>query len=188
MGSFGKSRARFALLAPLSFGTLCVLAPRTAHALGKQGDFLQTDTLGASVVSHDYKAKTTKNISQVFNLSEFVGLHYYVVDKVRLGMNLQFNERVFPHTPPHVSPFQRFGLLPQVGWNFYGPMFGALVFGVIPRTDGKEKLNLTLQGVFGVSLPLYGRLRASFAGEVPWTYYDHNVLGVTALAGISIRL
>ena len=188
MRSLRPSSAGFALLTTLSFGTLCSLAPRTAHALGKQGELLQTDTLGASLVSHDYKTKATKNIGNTFNLSEFVGLHYYVVDKVRLGMNLQFNERVFPHPPPHVSRFQRFALLPQVGWNFYGPLFCALVAGVVPRVDGKQKLNLTLQGVFGVSIPLAGRVRMSIAGEVPWTYYDHNALGVTALTGISIRL
>ena len=188
MRSLWLSSARFALLATVSFGALCAFASRTAHALGTQGELLQTDTLGASLVSHDYKTKTTKNIGNTFNLSEFVGLHYYVVDRVRLGMNLQFNERVFPHPQPHVSRFQRFAFLPQVGWNFYGPMFCALVAGVVPRVDGKQKLNLTLQGVLGVSLPLSGRVRVSIAGEVPWTYYDHNVLGVTALAGISIRL
>jgi hypothetical protein len=63
-----------------------------------------------------------------------------------------------------------------------------MIFGIVPRTDGISKLNLTLQGVLGVSLPLSGRVRMSIAGEVPWTYYDHSVLGVTALTGISIRL
>ncbi|MEP7050159.1 MAG: hypothetical protein ABJB12_07395 [Pseudomonadota bacterium] len=172
----------------LLLGALCWLTPSAAHAQGKQGEFLQTDTLGASVVSHDYKTKTSKNIDKLFNLSEFVGLHYYVADKLRLGVNLQFNERIFPAPPRQVSRFQRFALLPQVGWNFYGPLFCALVAGVVPRVDGKERLNLTLQGIFGVSLPLTGRVRMSVAGEVPWTYYDHNVLGVTALTGISIRL
>ena len=103
-------------------------------------------------------------------------------------MNFQFTERVSPSLPAGSPALQRFGLLPQVGWNFYGPMFAALVFGVVPRTDGKAHLNLTLQGVFGVSLPITGRLRWSLAGEVPWTYYDHDVLGFTALTGVSIRL
>jgi hypothetical protein len=188
MRSFALGGAPIARLAAPLLLALCMLAPRNARALGKQGDFLQTDTLGASLVSHDYETRVTKNVSQTFNLSEFIGLHYYVVDKVRIGWNLQFNERIFPVPPPHVSRFQRFAVLPQVGWNFYGPMFCALVAGVVPRVDGKEKLNLTLQGILGVSLPLAGPVRMSIAGEVPWTYYDHNVLGVTALTGISIRL
>jgi hypothetical protein len=32
------------------------------------------------------------------------------------------------------------------------------------------------------------RVRWSFMGEVPWTYYDKHTIGVTALTGISIRL
>lgn len=188
MRSFRPGTGRFAPLLTLALGSLCLLVPGTALALGKQGELLQTDTLGASVVSHDYRTKTTKNISQLFNLSEFIGLHYYAMDQLRFGMNVQFNERIFPAPPAHGSRWQRFALLPQVGWNFYGPLFCALVAGVVPRVDGKEKLNLTLQGIFGVSLPLAGRVRMSVAGEVPWTYYDHNVIGVTALTGIAIRL
>ncbi len=164
-----------------------LLVTSAAHAVGKQGDVIQTDTLGASLLTYDLDAKTTKTISDVFNLSEFVGLHAYVVDRVRVGMNLQFSERIHPELPPGKSAFQRFAFLPQVGWNFYDPFFTALVFGVAPRTDGRQHVNLTLQGVLGVSFPITDRLRFSLAGEVPWTYYDKHTLGVTALTGISIR-
>ena len=156
--------------------------------MGKQGEAIQTDTLGVSLVSRDFDTKVTRNISKTFNLSEFVGIHAYVVDRVRVGMNFQLTERVWPDLPPGASRLQRFGLLPQVGWNFYGPMFSSLVVGVVPRTDGKAHLNLTLQGVVGASFPIAGRFRWSIAGELPWTYYDHQMLGLTALTGISIRL
>ena len=170
---------------------LCVAAlfvSRAARAVGKQGDVIQTDTLGASLLTYDLDAKTTKTVKDVFNLSEFVGLHAYVVDRVRVGMNLQFSERIHPEVPPGKSAFQRFAFLPQVGWNFYDPFFTALVFGVAPRTDGRQHVNLTLQGILGLSLPIAGRFRLTLAGEVPWTYYDKHTLGVTALTGISIRL
>ncbi len=166
----------------------CAFSARAAHAVGKQGDVIQTDTIGSSLVTYDLDAKTTKTIADVVNLSEFVGLHAYVVDRVRVGMNLQFTERLWPTLPPTKSRFQRFALLPQVGWNFYDPFFTALVFGVAPRTDGRQHVNLTVQGVLGVSLPLSGRVRLSVAGEVPWTYYDKHTVGFTALTGISIRL
>ena len=78
--------------------------------------------------------------------------------------------------------------LAAFGAGFAVRPFGALVFGFAPRTDGTGRLNLTLQGVLGVSLPLTDRVRLSIAGEVPWTYYDRHLLGVTALTGISIRL
>ena len=58
-----------------------LLVTSAAHAVGKQGDVIQTDTLGASLLTYDLDAKTTKTISDVFNLSEFVGLHAYVVDR-----------------------------------------------------------------------------------------------------------
>ena len=175
-------------LAVLAGSVVTVLAPRSAHALGKQGEAIQTDTLGASLFTRDFESKVSRNISKTFNLSEFVGIHAYVVDRVRVGMNLQLTERVWPDLPPGASRIQRFGLLPQVGWNFYGPLFSSLVVGVVPRTDGKAHLNLTLQAVLGASFPIAGRFRWSVAGEVPWTYYDHQILGVTALTGISIRL
>jgi hypothetical protein len=174
--------------AALVVANLALLAPRSARAVGKQGDVIQTDTLGTSLITHDFDAKVSRNIGKIFNLSEFVGIHAYVVDRVRVGMNLQFTERVWPHLPPGAGRLQRFGLLPQVGWNFYGPMFSSLVAGVVPRTDGKAHLNLTLQAVLGVSLPLSDRVRWSIAGEVPWTYYDHQILGFTALTGLSFRL
>jgi hypothetical protein len=160
----------------------------SAHAVGKQGDIIQTDTFGMSLLTYDLDAKTTKTVKDVVNLSEFVGLHAFVVDRVRVGMNLQFTERLWPALPPSKSRFQRFAMLPQVGWNFYDPFFTALVFGVAPRTDGRQHVNLTVQGVLGVGFPLSDRVRVSVAGEVPWTYYDKHTLGVTALTGLSFRL
>jgi hypothetical protein len=171
-----------------ALSAVLALGAAPAHATGKQGDIIQTDTVGSSLVTYDFDAKTTKTIRDVFNLSEFVGLHAYVVDRVRVGMNLQFSERVSPDLPPGKSRFQRFALLPQVGWNFYDPCFSALVFGVAPRTDGRQHVNLTVQWVLGVAFPLSSRVRWSVAGEVPFTYYDKHTLGFTALTGVSIRL
>jgi hypothetical protein len=180
-----RQRARF-VAGALALGS--ALFSPSARARGKQGDVVQTDTVGASLVTYDLDAKTTKTIADVTNLSEFVGLHAYVVDSVRVGMNFQFTERLRPALPPGKSRFQRFALLPQVGWNFYDPFFAALVFGVAPRTDGEQHVNLTIQGVLGIGVPLSSRVRLSVAGEVPWTYYDKHTLGFTALTGIAIRL
>ena len=164
--------------------TLCA---ESARATGKQGEFIQTDTLGMTMVTRDLDHHTTRTVADVVNLSEFVGLHGYVVDRVRLGANLQLTERLWPEPAPGAR-IQRFAILPQIGWNFYDPFFTALVFGFAPRTDGKEHLNLSLQAVLGVSLPISNRVRFSLAGEVPWTFYDRNLIGFTALTGIAIRL
>ena len=159
----------------------------SARAAGKQGEFIQTDTLGMSLVTHDLDHGTTRTVKDVVNLSEFVGLHGYVVDRVRLGANLQLTERLWPEPPPG-GRIQRFAVLPQIGWNFYDPFFTALVFGFAPRTEGKWHLNLSVQAVLGVSIPLSKRVRLSVAGEVPYTFYDRHLVGVTALTGIAIRL
>jgi hypothetical protein len=164
-----------------------LLAPGSAHAAGKQGEFIQTDTLGVSLLSRDLDTGKTRSLRDAVNLSEFAGLHGYVVDRVRVGANLQLSERLWPRPLPG-GRLQRFAVLPQVGWNFFDPFFSALVFGFAPRTDGKVHLNLSLQGVLGVSLPLSKRVRFSVAGEVPWTFYDHHLLGLTSLMGLSFRL
>ena len=173
-------------LAALTFAAFG-LSARPTHAAGKQGEFIQTDTLGVSLLSHDLDTGKTRSVRDYVNLSEFVGLHGYVVDRVRLGANLQLSERLWPRPAPG-GRIQRFAVLPQVGWNFFDPFFCALVFGFAPRTEGKVHLNLSLQGVLGVSLPLSSRVRLSIAGEVPWTFYDRHLVGVTALTGIAIRL
>ena len=178
---------RLRKLAASGIATALVAVAGSAQAAGKQGEFIQTDTLGMSLVTHDLDHGTTRTVKDVVNLSEFVGLHGYVVDRVRLGVNFQLTERLWPEPPPG-ERIQRFAVLPQIGWNFYDPFFTALVFGFAPRTEGKEHLNLSLQAVLGVSLPISKRVRVSIAGEVPWTFYDRNLIGFTALTGVAIRL
>ncbi len=184
--SEGRARIGRGLFA-LALAALLACSARTARAAGKQGELLQTDTLGVSLLTHDYDKGTTKTVRDVVNLSEFVGLHGYIIDRLRIGANLQVAERIWPE-PPAGERIQRFAVLPQIGWNFYDPFFTALVFGFAPRTDGKVHLNLSVQGVLGVSLPVSSRVRVSIAGEVPYTFYDRHLVGVTALTGIAIRL
>jgi hypothetical protein len=164
-----------------------LLVNRPALGAGKKGDFLQTDTLGMSLVTRDMTTRTTRTVGDATNLSEFVGLHYYVAERVRLGMNLQLTERLVPDPPTSQGRIQRFAFLPQVGWNFYDPFFTALVLGIAPRSEGKAQLNLTVQAVFGVSVPVSRHVSLSAALEVPWGYYPHQTLGLTALAGVAFR-
>jgi hypothetical protein len=159
----------------------------SAEAAGKRGEFIQTSALGMNLITRDLDRQTTRSVRDVVNLSEFVGLHGYVVDRVRLGVTLQLSERLWPEPPPG-ERIQRFAILPQIGWNFCDPFFTALVFGFAPRTDGREHLNLSLQAVLGVSVPISERVRFSLAGEVPWTFYDRSLVGFTALTGLALRL
>lgn len=161
--------------------------PAVAHAAGKQGELLWTNTLGMNLLTRDLDTNTTRSVRDVVNLSEFMGLHGYVIDRLRIGANIQISERLWPEPPPG-RRIQRIAVLPQIGWNFYDPFFTALVFGFAPRTEGRDHLNLSVQAVLGVSLPISNRVRFSVAGEVPYTFYDRHLIGVTALTGIAIKL
>jgi hypothetical protein len=163
------------------------LAAGSASAAGKRGEFIQTLSLGMNLVTRDLDHHTTSTVRDAVNLSEYVGLHGYVVDRVRLGATFQLSERLWPEPPPG-ERIQRFAILPQIGWNFYDPLFAALVFGFAPRNDGKAHLNLSLQAVLGVSLPISKRVRFTLAAQAPWTFYDRNSIGLTAVTGIAIRL
>ena len=165
------------------FGTFA----KTVHA-AQTGDFVQTDNLGMNLITRNFSNDTTKTIANAANLIEFVGLHGYVSDTVRLGLVLQFSERITPAPPEGASRLQTFALLPQVGWVFWDPFYTALVFTYAPRTDGIARTTLGLQGVFGATIPISERIKANLALEVPWNFHPAETLGLTPLAGIAILL
>jgi hypothetical protein len=107
---FWKVRAALALA--LSSVTVA------AHAGPKRGDILQTDSLSMLLASHDYTTRTNTTLRNAVNLSGNVGLHYYFVDRVRLGVSLQLTERLWPEPPAGSSRFKRFAVIPQFGWSF----------------------------------------------------------------------
>jgi hypothetical protein len=120
-------------------------------------------------------------------LSGNVGLHYYVVDRVRLGMNLQFTERLWPKPAPGSSRFQRFALMPQLGWSFADPFYTALIFSYAPRTLGGATPDLAVLAALGAAFPVSRRVKLSLAGEASFAFLHHRTLGVVAVTGVSIR-
>ena len=159
-----------------------------AHAAPKQGDILQTDSLSVLLASHDYTTNTSTSIKDTVNLSGVVGLHYYFVNRVRVGMGLQFTERLWPQPPLGSSRFQRFALMPQLGWSFADPFYTALIFSYAPRTLGRANLDMAIIGALGVALPVTRRIKFSLAIEVPYAFYYHRTLGLVGLTGVSFRL
>jgi hypothetical protein len=106
--------------AAICFGTASVHT--LARAAPKKGDGLQTDSLSMLLASHDYTTKSSSSIKDAVNLSGVVGLHYYFVNRVRIGMGLQFTERLWPQPAVGTSRFQRFALMPQLGWSLADPL------------------------------------------------------------------
>jgi hypothetical protein len=159
-----------------------------AHAAPNKGDILQTDSLSVLLASHDYTTGTSSSIKDTVNLSGVVGLHYYFVDRVRAGMGFQFTERLWPPPPPGSSRFQRFALMPQLGWSFADPFYTALIFSYAPRTLGGANLDMAIIGALGAALPVTRRIKFSLAIEVPYAFYYHRTLGLVGLTGVSFRL
>ena len=173
-------RACFAVAAALiSFASPAAAAP-------KRGTFVQTDTVGMNLVSYNFDTGKATTVGDVAALSEFFGVHYFVLDGLRIGLNFQFSEYL---TQP--KPGQRrlatFAALPQIGWHFWGPLFAALVLTVAPWTGGGPEHDLGVQAVFGGAYEL-GRVSLTAAVEVPYNFLVYRTIGVTPLLGISVKL
>lgn len=164
------------------------LVSTPARAAGRMGEFVQSDNFGMNLATLNMETGTTKNISTSGGLSQFVGMHYYVADGVRVGMNLQFTEQLWGPLPASGSGFSTFGLLPQVGWDFWGPMFGAFVLSILPRTAGEALLDLGVQAVVGAGLPLGKSIKLTGALEVPFNFKVARTIGITPLVGLTWKL
>jgi hypothetical protein len=175
-----------------------VIAPSLALAGPKQGTFVQSDTLGMNMITYNFDNGKTTGVGDVAALSEFVGLHYFVIDNLRVGVNFQFSEYL---TNPEAgqSRFATFAILPQIGWHFWGPLFAALVFTIAPWTKGgvpdasapmvtDNHFDLGFQFVFGAGIPIGSRVNLNAAIEVPYNFLVNRTLGFTPLLGVSIRL
>jgi hypothetical protein len=163
-------------------------ASNVAHAGPKRGDGLQTDSLSMLLASHDYTTHTSTSLRNAVNLSFNAGLHYYFVDRVRIGVSLQLTERLEPQPPAGTSRFQRLALMPQLGWTFYDPFFTAVIFSYAPRTQGRAMTDLAVLAAFGAAVPITKRVKLSAAVETPFAFLHHHTLGLVAVTGISIRL
>jgi hypothetical protein len=159
-----------------------------AHAGPKRGDVLQTDSLSMLLASHDYTTDTASTLKNAVNLSANVGLHYYFVDRVRIGMNLQLTERLWPAPPAGSSRFQRFALMPQLNWSFYDPFYAGLIYSYAPRTQGRAIPDMAVLGALGAAFSVSERMKLSLALQVPYTFLYHRTVGLVAVAGVSFRL
>lgn len=139
-----------------------------------------------NIVSYNFDTQKTTSVGDVAALSEFFGVHYFLINNLRIGLNFQISEYL---TEPKLGQRRvaTFAALPQVGWHFWGPLFAALVFTMAPWTGGKPDHDLGVQGVFGGAYKL-GRVSLTAALEVPYNFLLHRTIGLTPLLGISARL
>jgi len=157
----------------------------------EKGDVVQADNLGMNMVQWNLTKGTHTTVSDQQALSEFTGLHYYISDTVRLGAMLQFTEVLNP--TPSYDRFSKFAVLPQVGWNFWGPFYAAGILTLAPRTNGGNNFVMGAQGLVGAAVPVCNRVKLNAALEVPWDFYNatgknQQTIGLTPLVGVSIKL
>ena len=159
---------------------------------GEAGEVTFPFMLGASVYSHRFaaygKAAADRTIADTFGLSQFVGAGYFVTDRLRLGLNLQFSEAVTQPTPPYPSAFTTFALLPQLNYNFWGPFTASLVPTIPLRMEGEPKVGFAVQAVLAAALPLGAGFSGVLALEVPVFFYPSVSVGLTPLIGVTWRL
>jgi hypothetical protein len=186
---FGLFISRFKFFAVM--GLFCLsfyLLISAVYAAGQAGDVVETDMVGSNLWTYNFATGAQKNIGTNFGLSEFVGLHYYFVNEVRVGMAFQFTEALNPAPAPGKDAFSTFALLPQIGWNFLKPFFIQLTVSVPLRMNAVNEVDFGLQPVLGASLSLAPDLSATLALEIPFYLALEQTVGVTPLAGIGWKL
>jgi hypothetical protein len=167
---------------------LCCLVSRSSTAGGAQGEVVQTDSVGIGLLTRDLDAKKTTTVADAANINEYFGIHYYFVERVRMGMVFQWSQRIAPEPPEGESRFQRLAFLPQIGWNFVDPFYVTAIYGIAPYTRGQSRLDMTVEGALGASFPLSDSVRLSFSAVVPYAFYAQRSIGLTAVTGLGFRL
>jgi hypothetical protein len=161
----------------------------TAHA-AEPGDVSFPFMLGTNVYTHrfgvDGYSATDTTIANSFQLSEFPGAGVFVLPRLRLGLNFQFTEAIT--NPPAASAFTVFGLLPQINYNFWGPLTASLVPSFYARLAGQNQFGFAVQGVFSAALPLGRGFSGVLALEIPVYVTPYVSIGFTPLIGFSYHL
>ena len=175
-------------LLPLALAILAF--PMVARA--EQGDVTGTFTLGAGALTYNFaegsRPASLTTLAKTLPLSEFVGAGYFLTDRLRLGLNLQFTEALTVPTPPPPSRFTTFALLPQLSYLFARPFFVSLVAFLPLRFGGVDELGYGVQGVIGAGFPIAKDLSLTAALEVPLILAPVVALGLTPLVGLAYRI
>ncbi len=166
-----------------------LLAGRTAVA-AEAGDITSPFSLGANVYTHRFAAEgkmaADTTIANGVGLSEFPGIGYFVSDRLRLGLNLQFTEALT--NPPQGGAFTTFALLPQINFNFWGPFTASLVPTFVLRLAGVDQFGFNVQAVLAYGVSLGAGFSLQMAVEVPFYFVPMVSVGITPLVGVVYRL
>jgi hypothetical protein len=182
----GRVRTAFLVAAT----ALCLLAETETSSAraAERGEVVQVDNVGVPLYSHNFDTGKDTSIGDKLSIAQFLGAHYFVTSRVRVGMMVQLTEQFTGDLAPHADRWTTFALLPQVGWYFYERFFVAGVFTYAPRSGGKDQLDLGVQAVVGGSIPLTSDASFGYALEVPYNFHVARTIGITPLVGFSYKL
>ncbi len=168
--------------------SLALLTASTAAAR-EAGDVTIPFNLGANLYSHRFayygKKESDSTIADRFALSEFVGAGYFVSDRWRLGLNLQFSEAITSPYPAPASSFTLFGFLLQINYNFWGPLTASIVPTFLVWYEGVSQFAFNVQAVLAWGIPLRHGFSLNLAVEVPVYIYPVVSVGITPLIGFT---
>jgi len=164
-----------------------LLSARSVSA-AEAGDVVQVTNVGVPLYVHNFDTGKNTSVGDKLSISEFLGAHYFITDRIRVGMMVQLTEQFSGDLAKGSDRWTTFALLPQVGWHFYRRFFVAGVFTYAPRSGGKDQLDLGVQAVFGGSLPITDCASFGYALEVPYNFHVARTIGITPLVGLSYRL
>ena len=154
----------------------------------ERGEVLQVTNLGVPLYVHNFDTSKDTTIADRLSIAEFLGAHYFITDRIRVGIMVQLTEQFSGDVAKGADRWTTFALLPQVGWHFYQRFFAAGVFTYAPRSGGKDQLDLGIQAVLGGSVPITDYASFGYALEVPYNFHVAKTIGITPLIGLSYKL
>jgi hypothetical protein len=161
--------------------------PATAHA-ADAGDIIQVTNVGVPLYTHNFDTGKDTSVGDKLSIGEFIGAHYFLTDRLRVGMMVQISEQFTGDLAPGADRWTTFALLPQVGWYFVKPFYVSGVFTYAPRSGGKAQLDLGIQAVVGGSIPITSYASFGYALEIPYNFHVARTIGITPLLGLSYVL
>ncbi len=165
----------------------CLGGTRPASAR-EAGDVIVVDNFGVPLYTHNFDTGKDVGVGDKLLVSEFLGAHYFVTQRIRLGMMFQWTEQYTGALAPGADHFTTFALLPQIGWNIYDHFSAAAIFTYSARAAGKDTYDLGVQALLGYGLPITKNASFNVALEVPYNFRLARTLGMTPLLGLTVQL
>jgi hypothetical protein len=152
------------------------------------GDVIVVDNIGVPLYTHNFDSGKDTGVGDRLLISEFIGAHYFVTSKVRVGVMVQWTGQYTGTLVAGSDHFSTFALLPQVGWKFNDHFSAAAIFTYAPRAMGEARLDLGIQALLGYGFPVTKNARLNLLLEVPYNFHLARTIGITPLAGLTMDL